>query len=162
MSMLTTLIDRLARMLFILGVLAGILMTVLIFTSTLLRYLIGHPIGFSDELAGLMFVTLAFTTIPHVLNQNRHIGLDLFTGMLSHTAQLYVQWLAALIFIAFALILAWESWQFMTFSHQISARSDISGLLLWPWMAIMPFSMVLTILIQLKNTFNQSTRETPL
>lgn len=55
MSLFTKTVDRLCHGLFLVGVAGGILMTITVFVSTLLRYLFDHPLHFSNELAGLLF-----------------------------------------------------------------------------------------------------------
>ncbi|WP_107850430.1 TRAP transporter small permease [Oceanimonas marisflavi] len=151
MSLLTKIVDRLCYGLFLAGVGGGILMTITVFASTLLRYLFGSPVHFSNELAGLLFFSLTFLTIPHVLNSGRHIRIDLITRALSARAARLSETFAGLVLILFSTIVIYESWDFMVFSREIEARSDISGLLLWPWMALMPLSFVLCILVQLRH-----------
>ncbi|UTW14471.1 TRAP transporter small permease [Marinobacterium rhizophilum] len=125
-------------------------MTLIILVSTLLRYLAGQPISFSDELAGLLFLTMAFSTFPHVLNKSGHISLDLLTERMSPGMRKICSLFSAAIFIAFAITFSYQAWGFMDFSRLISSRTDVSGILLWPWMALMPASMVLCIAVELK------------
>lgn len=160
MVMLTRFIDKIAKLFFYVGVLSGIGMTLLILTSTLLRYIAGYPISFSDELAGLLFLTMAFTTFPHVLNRSGHICLDLIQNKLSFNLQRISRILAAIIFIVFAVVFAYQSWNFMSFSKLIGSRTDVSGIVLWPWMALMPLSMFLCILVELKKSLSKDVTTT--
>lgn len=150
MLTLSRILDGIVKALFYLGVLSGIAMTLLILVSTLSRYLAGQPVSFSDELAGLLFLSLAFNTLPYVLNKSEHISLSLLTNRLPSGLQGICAIIAGAIFVAFATIFSYQAWQFMEFSRAIHSRSDISGILLWPWMALMPFSMALCILVELK------------
>ncbi|MCG7599286.1 TRAP transporter small permease [Halomonas sp. McH1-25] len=126
-------------------------MTGLVLVSTLMRYLVGRPIGFSDELSGLLFLSLSFLSLPHVLNTSQHIRIDLLVRALPSRMAAVADIFANAILVAFASIFAYQAWDFMTFSLQIGARSEISGVLLWPWMALMPLSMLLCILIVVRN-----------
>ncbi|TDX31696.1 TRAP-type C4-dicarboxylate transport system permease small subunit [Modicisalibacter xianhensis] len=126
-------------------------MTGLVLVSTLMRYLVGKPIGFSDELSGLLFLSLSFLSLPHVLNTSQHIRIDLLVRALPSRMAVAADIFANTILVAFASIFAYQAWDFMTFSLQIGARSEISGVLLWPWMALMPLSMLLCILIVVRN-----------
>lgn len=150
MHRISSLVDRLAYGLFILGVVGGILMALLIFVSTTLRYAVGTPVNFSDEMAGLLFFSMSFLSLPHVLNQDRHIRIDLLTRAMPAAMARLAGVFASLVLIAFACVFAWESWSFMRFSQDIDARSDISGLLLWPWMTLMPAALLLCVIIQLR------------
>ncbi|MFG6177598.1 TRAP transporter small permease [Halomonas sp. THAF12] len=126
-------------------------MTGLVLVSTLMRYLAGSPIGFSDELSGLLFLSLSFLSLPHVLNTSQHIRIDLLVRTLSRRLAVAADIFANAVLVTFATIFAYQAWDFMVFSLQIGARSEISGVLLWPWMALMPLSMGLCLLIIVRN-----------
>ncbi|KAA0013277.1 TRAP transporter small permease [Billgrantia pellis] len=153
------LIERTAYVVFVLGVICGALMTTLIFISTLMRYLGGYPLRFSDELAGLLFLSLTFLCLPHVLDKGRHIRIEILMNLVPAPAARIMDAVGTLTLIAFCLIFAIEAWSFMGFSYAINSRTDISSLLLWPWMAIMPFSMLLCLLVQLRHGISQPLSE---
>ena len=71
-----------------------------------------------------------------------------------------MDFIGVVVLLTFCAIFAFESWNFMNFSFSLNSRTDISSILLWPWMAIMPFSMMLCILIQLSHGFKQPTTDT--
>ncbi|WP_233440453.1 TRAP transporter small permease [Modicisalibacter coralii] len=133
-------------------------MTGLVLVSTLMRYLAGSPIGFSDELSGLLFLSLSFLSLPHVLNTSQHIRIDLLVRTFSERMAVAADIIANAILVIFAGIFAYQSWDFMMFSFQIESRSEISGVLLWPWMALMPASMLLCILIVVRNGLRSPAR----
>lgn len=142
-----------------LGVVGGVIMTGLIFISTLMRYLGGRPLRFSDELAGLLFLSLTFLSLPYVLDKGRHIRIEILTNLMPAPIARIMDVIGTLVLVAFCMIFAYEAWDFMSFSLAINSRTDISGLLLWPWMAIMPFSMLLCLLVQLRHGFRQPATE---
>ncbi|MCC5901871.1 MAG: TRAP transporter small permease [Halomonas sp.] len=150
-------LKNIAYLSFLLGVASGIAMTALIFVSTLMRYLGGRPLRFSDELAGLLFLTLTFLCLPHVLNKGRHIRIEILVTLMPKSIVKIMDFIAVIVLLTFCSIFAYESWHFMHFSFSLNSRTDISGILLWPWMSIMTFSMVLCILIQLSHGFTQPT-----
>lgn len=150
MNFLSKVLDHVVRFLFYLGVISGAVMALLIFVSAVLRYVIGSPISFSDELASLLFVFLAFSTFPYVLNRGEHIRLTIVTERLKQPLQKVTQILASLIFLSFASIFIYESYKFVEFSQLLNSHSEVSGILLWPWMALMPFSLGLCLLIELR------------
>lgn len=148
-------IDGVAYGMFLGGVIAGILMALTVFVSTLMRYVLNTPLHFSNELAGLLFLSITFLTIPHVLNIGRHIGIDLVVKRLPLLLQGGASLLAGLVLILFSGVFVYQSWDFMVFSRAIEARSDISGLLLWPWMLLMPLGFAMCILITLKKVLKR-------
>jgi len=121
-----------------------------------MRYIFGYPISFSDELAGLLFLAMAFTTFPHILNKSGHISLDLIIKKMPSFLQKICGVIGGLILVTFAVVFAYQAWQFMGFSKIINSRTDVSGILLWPWMALMPTSMILCIIVEIKNLFIQA------
>ncbi|GGY06317.1 hypothetical protein GCM10007160_37250 [Litchfieldella qijiaojingensis] len=134
-------------------------MTALIFVSTLMRYVGGRPLRFSDELAGLLFLSLTFLCLPHVLDKGRHIRIEILTNLVPASMARVMDIVGTMTLIVFCLIFAYEAWNFMGFSYSINSRTDISGILLWPWMAIMPFSMLLCLLVQLRHGIRQPLAE---
>lgn len=159
MQKINKLLKNVAYATFLLGVISGIAMTLLIFVSTLMRYLGGRPIRFSDELAGLLFLSLTFLCLPYVLDKGRHIRIEILINLMPAGIAKLMDFIAVMVLLAFCSIFAYESWNFMSFSHSLNSRTDISGLLLWPWMTIMPFSIVLCALIQLTHGFKQPTAD---
>ncbi|WP_244613048.1 TRAP transporter small permease [Modicisalibacter radicis] len=138
-----------SRSLFYIAVVGGMFMAALVFVSTIMRYLFGAPISFSDELAGLLFFSLAFMTLPHVMLEKKHVSIDFISKSCSPKIRSMFSVLASLVMIVFAVVFIYESWDFMRFSYQIDAKSDIGSILLWPWMLLMPLSMGLCLVIKL-------------
>ncbi len=146
MNRLTVVLEKLAQAMNIVAVLAALLMTVVVFSSAVMRYLVGSPLMFSDELAGLLFVSMAFLAMPLGLMQRRHISVDIVARHLPPRLQGLAECLGILIFVVFAVWFIWEAYGFAAFSRMIGSRSDIGSLVLWPWMAIMPLcTLVLTL-----------------
>lgn len=159
---ISLMIERTAYGAFLLGVFGGVVMTGLIFVSTLMRYLGGQPLRFSDELAGLLFLSLTFLCLPHVLDKGRHIRIEVLINIVSGPVARIMDVVGTMTLIVFCVIFAYEAWDFMDFSRSIGSRADISGILLWPWMAIMPFSMLLCVLVQLRHGMRQPLADKPL
>ncbi|WP_249975568.1 TRAP transporter small permease [Vreelandella olivaria] len=149
------LIERTAYGAFLMGVFGGVVMTGLIFVSTMMRYLGGRPLRFSDELAGLLFLSLTFLCLPHVLDKGRHIRIEILTQLAPPSMVRVMDMVGTVTLLAFCLVYAYEAYDFMSFSYSINSRADISGILLWPWMAIMPLSMLLCILVQVRHGMRQ-------
>lgn len=155
LARISSIIHKAAYGAFLLGVASGISMTILIFISTFMRYLGGRPLRFSDELAGLLFLTLTFLCLPHVLNKGRHIRIEILINMVPAGVAKLMDFIGVITLLTFCSFFAYESWKFMDFSFSLNSRTDISGILLWPWMMIMPLSMVLCILVQITHGLKQ-------
>ncbi|ESR22527.1 Tripartite ATP-independent periplasmic transporter, DctQ component [Lutibaculum baratangense AMV1] len=134
------------------NVLAGvalILMTALVVLATVMRYFVGAPLMFSDELVGLLFCGTSFLAIPISLLQRRHISVDIVVGNLPDRGRRLIDVLAVLIFITFAAAFIYNAFDFADFSRQIGSSSDIGSLLLWPWMMVLPATFLVAALIAL-------------
>ncbi len=153
MRFISKLFDRFILYFFYIGVVSGAIMASLILISSLLRYVINKPISFSDELSGLLFVTLAFLSFPYVLLKSEHIRLSVFTEKLSDRNKIVCRLFSVVVFFSFSVIFIFQSWEFMSFSKLIQARTDVSGIILWPWMLLMPISIFLCVLVELRNIF---------
>ena len=152
---MSAIVERSAHGAFLLGVLSGIAMTGLIFVSTLMRYIGGRPVRFSDELAGLLFLSMTFLCLPYVLDRGRHIRIEIVRRLVPEPAASIMDVIGTLTLVTFCAVFAYEAWSFMEFSHSIRSRTDISGILLWPWMTLMPISMLLCVLVQFRHGIRQ-------
>lgn len=150
MKLLSSLLSAIIRVLFYIAVLSGVVMAGMILLSAILRYVINEPLSFSDELAGLLFVTLGFFSFPYVMEKSEHINLAVLVERLSPAKQKVCRFLASMIFFSFSITFIYQSWNFVDFSRVLSSRTDVAHLLLWPWMAVMPISMTLCALVELR------------
>lgn len=153
MRILSCALSFINRALFYVAVCSGIFMAGMILLSAILRYVINEPLSFSDELAGLLFVTLGFFSFPYVMEKSEHINLSILVERLSPFKQRCCRFLASVVFFLFSVTFIHQSWNFMDFSRVISSRTDVAQLLLWPWMAVMPVSMSLCALVEVRFLF---------
>ena len=130
----------------------AILMTGLVTLSVVMRYLLGSPFIFTDELVGLLCVSLAFAALPHALSQNRHIRIPLLVEKMPRNFQT-IGWLVSqLIFLTFWGVFLKEIWRAADFALRFNARADISGLPVFPWVVgtgIPVFLMLMIVAIRL-------------
>jgi TRAP-type C4-dicarboxylate transport system permease small subunit len=122
---------------------AGILLTFFVAVAALMRYVVGSPFAFTEEVVGLLFVVMVFLSLPYCTIENQHIRVtilsDRFTG----------RWrtLSALASVACVLIFCatygMYSFNFTALSFDLNSKSDIGRFPLWPWMAAMPLAALL-------------------
>ncbi len=149
MRLMILALEKLAVGMNLLAALAAVLMSFFVFLGVLMRYVVGSPFMFSDELTGLLFVSMAFLAMPLGLVLRRHINVDMVTRTLSGRLRHLSDMAAAVIVTAFGVWFAWESYGFAAMSHMLDSRSDVGSLLLWPWMALLPACTVIVILVAL-------------
>lgn len=152
MNVLMRTLERVLKALNFVSIIAAILMTLFVFFSVVMRYLVGQPLRFSNEFVGLLFVTIAFLAIPLAQYRRRHIGVDLLTELMPNRLRLAANAAGALILIVFCVSFGAVSYVYMDFSIMLGARSEVGELVLWPWIALMPICAValgLVALVQL-------------
>ena len=129
--------------------LAVLAMTALVSLSVLMRYVIGSPFAFTEELVALLYLAMVFCTIPIGTIRGEHIVVTVCVERAGPRVRRLLAMLATLVMLVFAAWFVAETWAFAEFSRKLGARSDHVGILLWPWMAIMPATMAIVGVIAL-------------
>ena len=72
-----------------------------VFTSVIYRYFLHDPLGWSEEVARALMVTLVFVGAAAALGRSRHVGMDYVRGVLPSTWQPYFirgcDWIIAIV-----------------------------------------------------------------
>ncbi len=147
-------LERLALGMNWLAALAAVLMSLFVFLGVVMRYLVGSPFMFSDEFVGLLFVSMAFLSMPLGLAMRRHIILDIVTREMGGPLRYVVDIAATLIMTTFAVWFMVLSYDFAAFAKLLDARSDVGAMLLWPWMALLPACTAVIVLISIAQVFD--------
>ena len=130
-------------------VLAGVALgalALLITASVVRRYLVNSPIAWTSEMAGLLFVSLFFLSIPFVTFFDRHVSVTLITQLLKARWKRVAVVLAHLLVIVFCVWFIWLTVPWLEFAQRVGPRTIVLRLDLIPWMLILPVSMTLTAL----------------
>lgn len=122
---------------------AVVAMTVLVALSVIMRYVVGSPFAFTEELVALLYLAMVFLTIPIGTLRREHIVVTVCVERAGPRLKRLLGLAAALVMVVFAVWFVYETYAFTAFSRKLEARSDHVGILLWPWMAIMPATMAL-------------------
>ncbi|WGF87847.1 TRAP transporter small permease [Marinivivus vitaminiproducens] len=129
--------------------LIGLFMSVLVFCSVMMRYIWLSPLRFTDELVGLLFAGCVFLAIPFVFAMDLNIRVTLISDHLPRRLQSVAAYASNLSCVVFFLLFGYLSYDFASFSLMIGARSDIAQIPVGPWMALMPVSCFLTVIVLL-------------
>jgi TRAP-type C4-dicarboxylate transport system permease small subunit len=122
---------------------AGILLTWFVAIAAIMRYVVGSPFPFTEEVVGLLFVIMVFLTLPYCSVENQHIRVTIVSDRLTG------RWrtLSALGAVGCALIFCasygYYAFNFAALSFWLNSTSDIGRFTLWPWMATMPLAALL-------------------
>ncbi|MEO8134296.1 MAG: TRAP transporter small permease subunit [Betaproteobacteria bacterium] len=122
---------------------ASIALTALVALSAIMRYLIGSPFAFTEELVGLLFVAMVFPSLPYCTMRRSHIAVTLVTERLPARARFAAAVVADLLTLLFCGWFGVFAWGFVATTWRVKSRTDFGGILLWPWMAMMLVSCAL-------------------
>lgn len=145
-SVLVRYLTLLFTVMAVLAAIAGTLIVIMIGASVTMRYLAYTPFRFTEELVGLLMTAAFFLALPLVTLRAEHVRVQVLVAALSKTARLWVTRLAAAFGAVFclwffALCLPW-----FEFAFERNIKTEVGRLLMYPWMALLPLSMILTML----------------
>lgn len=119
---------------------------VLLVAASVRRYVFGAPLDLTEDLASLLFVSTAFMALAHGLYTGRHVRLEIFWARLPPMTRQWFDVLAGVLAIVMLVIVGRETAAYAIVSYELNSRSDNSGLLLWPWMALIPAGLGVLLL----------------
>jgi C4-dicarboxylate transporter, DctQ subunit len=88
-------------------------MTLVTFAQVVARYVFNYSFVWALELTGVLFAWLIFVGMSYGVRVGAHIGVDAVVRLLPRTAARATAGLAAVLCIAYALIVAWGGWLYM-------------------------------------------------
>lgn len=129
--------ERLARLLLWAATLCGLCLTLFVAISAIMRYFLGSPFAFTEELVGLLFSALVFLAFPYVTLKGEHIEVSLVTMMLPEPLRKAAYFASQLLVVLFCVWFGYFAYDFALFSFELGSQSDMANLPLWPWMSLM-------------------------
>lgn len=129
--------ERLARLLIWVATLCGLGLTLFVATSAVMRYFLGSPFAFTEELVGLLFAALVFLAFPYVTLKGEHIEVSLVTMMLPERLKKAAHLASQALVVLFCVWFGYYAYDFALFSFELGSQSDMANLPLWPWMSLM-------------------------
>ncbi len=149
MNALERWLSAVARWMAYAGALALLVMTALVVISSVMRYFVGSPFRFTEELVALFYMSMVFLAIPLVTMNDTHVAVSVLPerARLEFGSLLRVG--AALVIIIFCAWFTYEAFGWMDYSRRLHSRSEQADFVLWPWMAVIPATMAFVTLIAL-------------
>jgi TRAP-type C4-dicarboxylate transport system permease small subunit len=147
MALLHRMLERLARAMLLTAAAAALAMTALVVLASIMRYVVGAPFRFTEELVALLYASMMFLSIPLCTFRRQHISVPLIVEMVGPRARRVLALLASVVTLVFAVWFVIESWKFAAFARELGSRSEQVDFLLWPWMMLMPGAMAVVAVI---------------
>lgn len=131
---------RIALALSIVAGLAVALIVLVLFVSSVQRYVLTSPIPATEEIAAYLFVTVAFFAVMEAMVAGRHIRVLPVWNRLPQRLQGWMMILGHVLSLGVLGILIMQTFKFAWASRRMGARSYVADLLEWPWMMILPLA----------------------
>lgn len=135
--------DRIAWGLSAAAAVVAIMMALFVVLSSTMRYLVGAPFAFTEEIVGLLFIALIFLGFPACTLRQKHIRVTIVPDLLPPRLRSLVDRVANVLLVVFCAWYGYLTLDYMNIAIALEARSAGSRLLLWPWTAVLPFSCLL-------------------
>ncbi len=121
-------------------------MTLVTFAQVVARYGFNYSFSWALELTTVLFAWLIFLGIPDGVRVGSHIGVDALVKMMGPVGARITGGAAALLCMAYALILLVGSWQYVAKMHSIDIDMEDLPVAQWIPRAILVFSFGLLAL----------------
>lgn len=128
----------------VLAALAGTAIVGLLGASVVMRHLASAPFRFTEELVGLLVTAAFFLALPLVTLNAEHVRVRLLVAALPPGAQRVAAVAAGLLGAAFCLWFVRLCLPWLDFAMARGIRTEVARLLMYPWMALLPLSLLLT------------------
>lgn len=129
----------------VLAALAGCAIVVLIGASVTMRYFAFAPFRFTEELVGLLMTAAFFLALPLATLRAEHVRVLVLVSSLPERARKWVAGLAAMVGAAFCLWFLALCLPWLEFAIDRNIKTEVGRLLMYPWMALLPVSMALSL-----------------
>ncbi len=105
--------------------------------AVVMRYGVGSPFRFTEDLAGLLLVVSVFLALPHAFSTNSHIRVTLLSSRARGPLRRLFWVLGQAVFIAFAAAFIHAGWGEAAFTLRLNLRSEVARLPLAPFVLAM-------------------------
>lgn len=129
----------------VLAALAGCAIVLLIGASVTMRYFAFSPFRFTEELVGLLMTAAFFLALPLAALRAEHVRVLVLVSALPKRARTWIGRLAALLGATFCLWFLALCLPWLEFAIDRNIKTEVGRLLMYPWMALPPLSMALSI-----------------
>jgi TRAP-type C4-dicarboxylate transport system permease small subunit len=129
----------------VLATTASIMIITLIGTSVAMRYLAFTPFRFTEELVGLLMTAAFFLALPLVTLQAKHVRVLIVISLLPDKLKPWVASFGCIFGFIFCIWFLFLCIPWLEFAYDRQIKSEVGRLLMYPWMSVLPLSMLLTM-----------------
>lgn len=127
----------------VLATTACVIIIALVGASVTMRHMAHAPFRFTEELVGLLMTAAFFLALPLVTLNAKHVRVQVLVASLPAREARWLSILAGAFGVVFAFWFFWLCIPWFEFAYQRNIKTEAARLLMYPWMAILPLSMLL-------------------
>lgn len=136
------------------------LIVAIIVVSVVMRRVAGSPLYYTEELVGLLLSSSLFLALPLVTAQASHVRVTFLASFLSEHGRAALAVLASIVMLGFCGWYLVDAIPWLEFALRRGIKSEAAGMLLAPWMAVLPLSLTLCALLVLVRVVTGSEKST--
>lgn len=129
-----------------LAAIAGALIVGLVGASVAMRHIANAPFRFTEELVGLLMTAAFFLALPLATLRGEHVRVTILVAALPARPARRAALLASLFGVAFCLWFFVLCLPWLEFAFTRNIKTEVARLIMYPWMALLPLSLLLTAL----------------
>ncbi|MCC7276373.1 MAG: TRAP transporter small permease [Alphaproteobacteria bacterium] len=161
MNILERLFTRVSWVMLYASAISLLLMSALVVIASAMRYLVGSPFDFTEELVALLYMSMVFLAIPLVTMQGTHVNVSVLPQRLQRGLEGPLRIGAGLVMIAFCTWFTIEAYAFVEQSYKFNSKTEQVEILLWPWMSVIPIAMGFVTVIAVFHLFKKAPEPKP-
>ena len=127
---------------------------VLLIISTTARYFLKTPFSFTEELVGLLIITMLLLAIPLISHEDKHIKVTMLSDHFRGWLKIGASVIGYGVTIAFTTWFGIASLEWVKFAFDLNLKTANTGIWLTPWMVILPLVMFLVAISALLALIN--------
>ena len=112
-------------------------MATLTVLAVVMRYAVGAPFAFTEDLAGLMLVSAVFLGMPYALATHAHIRVNIAYDRTQGRARRALFLMGQLVFLAFAAVFFRDALADLNLTRMLNLKSEVARVPLVPFVAMM-------------------------
>jgi TRAP-type C4-dicarboxylate transport system permease small subunit len=128
----------------VVATLAGVIIVMLVGASVVMRHIAQTPFRFTEELVGLLMTTAFFLALPLVTLNAEHVRVQILVNSLPKRMAQLVSIAAGLFGVVFTVWFCWLCLPWFEFAYERNIKTEVGRLVMYPWMSVLPLSMLLT------------------
>lgn len=140
---------RLSRLALELGTAAGFACFILVCYSVLMRYLLGRPQSWVDEVVGWLVAAAVMLALPDAQRRGENIGVDVFTEKAEGGWARALGVVGAGAVIASAIIMLKAGVEMIAFSRMVGLISNVGSVPEWIVQLVVPVGAALLLIVAL-------------